>query len=91
MLRFGLGARLYMHLQRLGSQSAFYTENPDQTKLVKDIVMRFHNPHHSDADPDTDPNFYLMQIRLQHCTLMRIRIRILAFKIKAQALEKVLK
>jgi hypothetical protein len=70
-----------MHLQRLGSQSAFYTEKPDQTKLVKDIVMRIHNPHHFDADPDadTDPNFYLMQIRLQHCTLMQIRIRILAF------------
>jgi hypothetical protein len=63
------------------------------------------DPHHVDADstfhPDEDPDadpisiFYLkwiwMRIRVRLFTPMRIRIQILASKIKAQTLAKVLK
>jgi hypothetical protein len=36
------------------------------------------DPHHREADPDSD--FCLMRVRFRLCTVMRIRIQILASK-----------
>jgi hypothetical protein len=66
------------------------------------VLLSFVDPHHadpestnhSDADlvADTDSDFYLMRIRMQirirFFTLMRIRIQILASKLRLKPLKK---
>jgi hypothetical protein len=56
------------------------------------LFLRFKNSvadlHHFDADPDPDLLFTLVQIRIRVLPFTLMRIRILAFQLKAQNLEK---
>jgi hypothetical protein len=49
------------------------------------------DPHHFDADPDADPLFYLMRIRIPIFHPEADPYRDPSFQIKAQTLDKVLK